>query len=105
MMIEEKKRFIRRTPASFSEFLHHIHRTLRKENSMKHNMGFADRILRVIIVVVVAGLYFTDQISGIAAILLGILAVVFLLTSIVGFCPLYVPFKLTTIKKKDDENN
>ncbi|HVN49472.1 MAG TPA: DUF2892 domain-containing protein [Bacteroidota bacterium] len=72
---------------------------------MKHNMGFADRILRVIIVVVVAGLYFTDQISGIAAILLGILAVVFLLTSIVGFCPLYVPFKLTTIKKKDDENN
>ena len=66
---------------------------------MKLNMGSADRIIRIIIAVVIAILYFTNQISGIAAIILGIIAVVFILTGIIGFCPLYVPFKLSTRKK------
>jgi uncharacterized membrane protein len=65
---------------------------------MKQNMGNIDRIIRAVFAVVVAVLYFTNLISGTAAIILGILAIVFLLTSVVGFCPLYAPFKLSTKK-------
>jgi uncharacterized membrane protein YesL len=71
-----------------------------KEEGMKKNMGGADRIIRTILAIVVAVLYFTDQISGTAAIILGVFAVIFLLTSFIGFCPLYVPFKLSTRKKE-----
>jgi len=51
--------------------------------------------------VILAILYFTNQISGVAAIVLGIFAVVFLFTSFVGFCPFYAPFKLSTLKKSE----
>lgn len=61
-------------------------------------MGSIDRTVRTIIAIVVAALYFTGQISGTTAIILGILAIVFLLTSFVGTCPLYLPFGLTTRK-------
>lgn len=67
---------------------------------MKQNMGSVDRALRVIVAVVVAILYFTNQITGAIAIILGILAVIFLLTSIIGFCPLYLPFKFSTKKEQ-----
>jgi small-conductance mechanosensitive channel len=67
---------------------------------MKKNMGVADRIIRTILAIVVAILYFTNQITGTAAIVLGVLAIIFLLTSFVGFCPLYAPFKLSTRKKE-----
>jgi hypothetical protein len=43
-------------------------------------------------------LYFTDQISGVTAIVLGLVAVILLFTSAIGFCPLYFPFKLSTKK-------
>jgi len=66
---------------------------------MPKNMGIIDRVIRVIAAVAVGVLYLTHQISGIAAIILGILAVVFVLTSIMGFCPLYLPFKISTKKK------
>ena len=66
---------------------------------MKKNMGSADKIIRVVLALIVAILYFTNQITGVAAIVLGIFAVIFLLTSIMSFCPLYVPFKLSTLKK------
>ena len=66
---------------------------------MKKNMGMADRTVRTILAVVIAILYFTNQITGVAAIVLGIFAVVFLLTSFMSFCPLYLPFKLSTMKK------
>jgi len=68
---------------------------------MKQNMGSIDKIIRVLVAVVIGVLYFTDQITGTAAIILGIFAVIFLLTSAIGFCPLYLPLKLSTIKKKD----
>ena len=68
---------------------------------MKQNMGSIDKLVRVFVALVIAILYFTDQITGTAAIILGIFAIVFLLTSAVGFCPLYLPLKLSTIKKKD----
>ena len=63
-------------------------------------MGKADRILRILLAVVIAVLYFTDSISGTAAIILLILAGIFILTSFVGFCPLYAPFRISTRKKK-----
>ncbi|MFZ2055700.1 MAG: DUF2892 domain-containing protein [Candidatus Aminicenantales bacterium] len=66
---------------------------------MIKNMGSADRIIRVLVAVVIAILFFTKQITGTLGIILGILAIIFLLTSLVGFCPLYVPFKLSTKKK------
>ena len=63
---------------------------------MKKNMGIADRVIRVVIAAVIAILYFTNVISGNLGIVLLILAGIFLLTSIVGFCPLYAPFGLKT---------
>ncbi|NNE71621.1 MAG: DUF2892 domain-containing protein [Rhodothermales bacterium] len=67
---------------------------------MKKNMGNIDRGVRVLIAVVIAILYFTGQISGTATIILGILAAVFILTSLVGTCPAYLPFGLSTLGKK-----
>jgi len=63
------------------------------------NMGTVDRIIRVLLAAVVAVLYFTGQITGALAVILGILAVIFLATSVVGICPLYMPFKLSTRKQ------
>ncbi|HUI30307.1 MAG TPA: DUF2892 domain-containing protein [Candidatus Acidoferrales bacterium] len=66
---------------------------------MKKNMGSVDRTIRVIIALLIGILYLAGQINGILALILGIVAVIFLLTSIVSFCPLYVPFKLSTKKE------
>ncbi len=66
---------------------------------MKKNMGSVDRALRVLVALVIGILYLSNQISGTAAVILGLLAVIFLLTSLVGTCPLYLPFGLST--KKD----
>jgi hypothetical protein len=70
-----------------------------KEADMPKNMGVIDRIVRVILVIAVAVLYFMHLITGTAAIVLGIIAVVFLATSILGFCPIYYPFGISTKKK------
>ncbi len=66
---------------------------------MKQNMGIADRSIRIVLAAVVAVLYFTNQLSMTAAVILGILAVIFLATGIVGVCPLYLPFGLSTKRK------
>jgi len=67
---------------------------------MKPNMGTVDKVVRILAAVVIAVLYFTHQISGTAAIILLILAGVFILTSFLGFCPLYLPFGISTRKKE-----
>jgi hypothetical protein len=72
-----------------------------KENSMKKNLGSLDRVLRIMAAIGIVILYFTDQISGTAAIVLGILAIIFVATSCIGVCPLYIPLKLST--KKDQK--
>ena len=51
---------------------------------MKRNMGIADRLGRGVLAVVVAVLYFTHQLSPVAGVVLGILAVVFLVTAVAG---------------------
>lgn len=67
---------------------------------MKKNMGIIDRIIRTIIAIIIGILIFTKIIVGVWAIILGILAVVFLLTSLLAWCPLYLPFKISTKKIK-----
>jgi len=66
---------------------------------MKKNMGNIDRIVRIILALVIAGLYFVDVISGTVAIIGLALAAIFILTSFISFCPLYLPFGLSTRKK------
>lgn len=68
---------------------------------MKPNMGNADRIIRVLIAVVVAILYFANVISGTVAIVLLALAGIFILTSLISYCPLYSPFGISTRKKEN----
>ena len=63
---------------------------------MKKNMGMVDRIMRLILAGIVLVLYLTGVISGTVAIILGALAVVWVVTSLLGFCPLYLPFKIST---------
>lgn len=67
---------------------------------MKTNMGTFDRILRVVVAVVIAVLYFTGTISGTLGIVLLALGGIFLLTSVLSFCPLYLPFGISTCPKK-----
>jgi len=67
---------------------------------MQTNMGLIDRIIRIVLAVVVGIFILTGQLTGVAAVILGILAGVFLLTSAVAFCPLYVPFRISTKKKE-----
>ncbi len=68
---------------------------------MKQNMGKTDRVLRTVLAVIVIVLYFSKQLSGLAAIILGALALIFLATSLFGFCPLYVPLGISSIKKTE----
>lgn len=67
---------------------------------MEKNMGSADRLIRIVIAAVIATLYLTNVISGTLGIVLLVLAIVFLLTSFVGFCPLYKPLGINTCPKK-----
>ncbi|SHG36491.1 Protein of unknown function [Fodinibius roseus] len=66
---------------------------------MKQNMGTLDRLIRTLLAILVGVLYYMNIISGTVAIVLGILAIVFLLTSLVSTCPLYMPFGLSTKKE------
>lgn len=70
---------------------------------MKKNMGNTDRIIRFVIAAAIAVLYFTDVIGGTLAIILLVGAGIFLLTSLVSFCPLYAPFGLSTCKVKESD--
>lgn len=63
-------------------------------------MGSADRIIRVLAAVLIAVLYFTHQIGGTVGIILLVLGGIFLLTSFIGTCPLYLPFGIKTTKKQ-----
>jgi len=66
---------------------------------MKKNMGTIDKVIRVLVAVIVLVLYFTHVISGTMAVILLILSAVFVVTSLLGFCPLYLLFGLSTMKK------
>ena len=65
---------------------------------MKRNMSNADRIIRVFLAAVFAYLYFSGTVTGAFGVILLVLGAVFLLTSTISFCPLYLPFKISTYK-------
>lgn len=69
---------------------------------MKQNMGQTDKIIRVLVALVIAALWYFSVISGTVAMILGAVAVIFVLTSLVGVCPLYLPFGLSTLRKKNE---
>ena len=67
---------------------------------MKKNMGGFDRAIRLMVALVIAVLYFTKTINGTVAVVLGVVAIIFALTSLVCVCPLYIPFGISTCKQK-----
>jgi len=67
---------------------------------MKKNMGFTDKIMRIIVAIIIGYLYYTNVISGTIGLLLGVLALIFVVTSFISFCPLYLPFGIDTREKK-----
>lgn len=67
---------------------------------MKQNMGIEDRIIRLVAAIAVGVLYGLGYISGTLAIVLGVVAIAFFVTSLMGWCPLYLPLGLSTLRKK-----
>jgi len=63
---------------------------------LQPNMGTTDQIVRILAAVAIGVAYLLGWISGTVAIILGILAVIFIITSLVRFCPLYWPFHIST---------
>ena len=68
---------------------------------MKKNMGSMDRIVRVVAAIVLGALYFMDVLTGTLATVAVAVSVIFLLTSAVGTCGLYIPFGISTCKTKE----
>jgi hypothetical protein len=66
---------------------------------MKKNMGTIDKVIRILVAVTIAILFFTGVITGTVGIILLVLAAVFVLTSLISFCPLYLPLGINTCKK------
>ena len=66
---------------------------------MKPNMGTVDRVVRILVAVAIAFLYFTGRISGTVAVVLGLIAVVFVVTSFAARCPGYLPLGISTRKE------
>ena len=80
---------------SEKKFAGHFRLSAKKELGMK-NMGTADRVIRVSIAVAIAVAYFAGAISGPVAIILGIIAAAFIVTSLFSTCPGYMPFGIST---------
>lgn len=66
---------------------------------MKKNVGTVDKVIRILIAVVMAVLFFTHVIAGTIGIILLVVSGVLVLTSLISFCPIYWPFGLSTRKK------
>ncbi len=65
---------------------------------MKPNLSTLDRIVRVVVAALFAYLYFGGIVTGVLGVVLAVLGAVFVLTALVGFCPLYTLFKFSTLK-------
>ena len=66
---------------------------------MTKNVGSADRVIRTLVALAIGVLIIGGQFTGTAAVILGIVAVVLLVTGATGVCPLYALLKLTTAKR------
>lgn len=69
---------------------------------MKKNVGNIDKVVRIILALIFGALYFTGTVTGTLGLVLVILGGVFLLTSLVGFCPLYAMVGLNTCPTKKE---
>ena len=69
---------------------------------MTKNMGKVDRVMRFVAAIVVGLLYYFDKIDGILAYFLMAAALLFIVTSFIGFCPMYVPMNMNTVDKEED---
>jgi hypothetical protein len=67
---------------------------------MKKNIGYADSILRIILAMMAAILYFTDVVDDSITLIPMIFAAVLLLTSLISYCPFYSIFRINTYKIK-----
>lgn len=67
---------------------------------MKQNMGSADKVIRLLVAVALILLYIFHVVTGVLGYVLLVVAVIFILTSIFGFCPLYTLFGIKTSKKQ-----
>ena len=67
---------------------------------MKQNMGIEDRVIRLVAAIAVGVLYGLGYISGTLAIILGVVAIAFFVTSLIGWCPIYLPLGLSTLRRK-----
>lgn len=67
---------------------------------MKKNMGPTDKIIRLIVALILATLSYMGVVTVTVGIVFYAVAIVFALTSMISFCPLYVPFGISTCKKK-----
>ena len=68
---------------------------------MKKNVGSTDKIIRILIAILIGVLYYNETITGTTAIILLVFAIIFFITSFISFCPLYVPFGISTSKKNE----
>ncbi len=64
-------------------------------------MGIIDKAIRLIAAIVIAILYYTTIVTGTIGLALVLLGAIFVLTSLISFCPLYLPFGISTCKTKD----
>jgi uncharacterized membrane protein len=76
---------------------------IQKTNKMKTNMGNADKIIRLIIAAIVGFLFYNGTITGTLGIILLVAAGIFVLTSLIGFCPLYTILGIKTCPTKKAE--
>ncbi len=69
---------------------------------MKQNVGLTDRIIRMIIAITLGSVYYMDFVSGTAAIVVVVLAVIGLVTSLIGYCPIYHILGISTAAEKKE---
>jgi len=67
---------------------------------MKKNMGSTDRLIRTTIALLIAILYLTNVVTGTTALVLVGISLILFITSAIGFCPLYLPFGISTLKNR-----
>jgi len=67
---------------------------------MKKNIGTIDKAVRLVFAAIILLLYFTNVISGTLALVLLLVAAILAVTSLIGVCPLYLPFGINTLRKK-----
>jgi len=89
----------RKSPHRINGKQNHHHK--REESGMKKNMGSMDKAVRILAAVTILILYLAEQISGTAVLILGAISIVFVATSLMGYCPLYSLFKVKTINVQE----